>query len=329
MSRPLKTRPGLPGRRRGKPGGRRWSDAFFKGLTLLCALLIAVVVIGIFVQLVQDSRPSIRAFGPGFLTSSAWNPVTQDYGALSSIFGTAVSTLIAMAIAVPLAQVIALLLVELAPPGVGRVVGTGIELLAAIPSIIYGMWGFFVLAPIMQRHVQPFLGTKLGWIPALGALFSGPPLGIGMLTAGIILALMVLPFITAVSRDALAMVPPVLKEAAHGMGSTTWEATRRVSLRHCRRGIAGAIFLGLGRAVGETMAVTFVIGNANRMSASLFAPGNTIASKIAGQFGDADEVLHLSSLMELALALFLMSFAFQALAHWWLGRQAKAAGANP
>ena len=318
MTSPLKAR----------SGGRRLSDALFTGLAAFCASLVAVVILGVFLQLLVDSSLSLMRFGPGFLTSNAWDPRTGDYGALSSIFGTAVTTLIAMAIAVPVALIIALLLVEIAHPAVSRVIGTGIELLAAVPSIIYGMWGLFILAPLMQHRVQPFLASKLGWIPGIGGLFSGGAGGLGMLTAGVILALMVLPFITAVARDSLAMVPPVVKEAAHGMGSTTWEATRRVSLRWCRKGIVGAIFLGFGRAVGETMAVTFVIGNFNGISTSLFAPGNTIASKLANEFSEADNPMHMSALMELALVLFVMTFGFQVLAHWWLNRQTQAAEAH-
>jgi phosphate transport system permease protein len=319
----------MAGRLQARPGGCRCGDALFKGLTVLCASLVAVVIVGMFAQLVLDAEPSIRRFGFGFLVSREWNPVRGEFGAASSVFGTVVSTLIAMLLATPVALVIALLLVELAPATLSRVVGTGIELLAAVPSIIYGMWGLFVLAPLMQDHVQPFLASKLGWVPGVDWLFEGVPMGIGMLTAGVILALMVLPFITAVARDSLAMVPAVVKEAAHGMGSTTWEATRRVSLRYCRRGIAGAIFLGFGRAVGETMAVTFVIGNSNRISSSLFAPGNTIASKLANEFAEADGSLHVSALVELALVLFVLTFAFQVLAQWWLGRQAQSAGAHP
>jgi phosphate transport system permease protein len=307
---------------------RNWGDVVFKVLTACCAAVVVVLIVAIFFRLFWDSRPSIKEFGLGFLTSPHWNPVTSEFGAASSIFGTAVSTLIAMVIAVPLSLVIALLLVELSHPVVSRVVGTGIELLAAIPSIIFGMWGLFVLAPVMQDHVQPFLQAHIGWMPGFHALFSGPPMGIGMLTAGFILALMILPFITAVARDSLAMVPPVLKEAAHGMGSTTWEATHKVSLRYCRSGIVGALFLGLGRALGETMAVTFVIGNSNRVSTSLFAAGNTIASKLANEFTEADEVMHLSSLVELALVLFVITFIFQVLAHLWLRRQGRMSGGH-
>ncbi len=318
----------MTGPLKARSGGCRLSDALFKGLAAACAAVVAAVILGIFIQLLVDSSLSMMRFGPGFLASSDWNPRTEEYGALSSIYGTAMSTLIAMALAVPLALVIALLLVEFTHPVVSRVVGTGIELLAAIPSIIYGMWGLFILAPIMQLRVEPFLASNLGWVPGLGRLFSGGTGGLGILTAGVILALMVLPFITAVARDSLAMVPPVVKEAAHGMGSTTWEATRRVSLRWCRKGIVGAIFLGFGRAVGETMAVTFVIGNFNGIPRSPFGAGNTIASKLANEFAEADTPMHTSALMELALVLFVTTFLFQMLAQWWLNRQAQASGAH-
>jgi phosphate transport system permease protein len=264
--------------------------------------------------LLLDSRLAVAKFGLGFLVSDAWNPVTGDFGGLSSIFGTAASTLIAMLIATPLGLVIALFLVELAPPKLSAFFGSAIELLAAIPSIIYGMWGLFVFAPFMANHVQPILGKYLGFLP----LFQGPPLGIGMLTAGIILALMILPYISSVTRDVFMMVPPVVKEAAYGVGATNWEVTRGVTLRYSLSGIVGAGFLGLGRAVGETMAVTFVIGNNHQISASLFASGNSIASTLANEFTEASDPLYLSSLINLGLVLFIMTLLFQAAAQFWL-----------
>jgi phosphate transport system permease protein len=230
--------------------------------------------------------------------------------------GTLVTTLIALLIAVPLSLVIALFLVELAPPALARPVGAAIELLAAVPSIIYGMWGLFVFAPFMSDHLQPFLSSTLGFLP----LFKGPPMGIGVLSAGIILALMVLPFITAVMRDVFTMVPGVVKEAGFGMGSTVWEVSRKVTVRYGMRGMVGACLLGLGRAVGETMAVTFVIGNDHRLSASLFAAGNSIASTLANEFAEASEPLYLSALVELGLVLFLLTFAIQGLTHLWIKR---------
>jgi len=271
-------------------------------------------MVGILCELVVNSKLSIEEFGLGFLASQAWNPVAQEYGALSAIFGTVVSTLIAMAIALPLGLVIATFLVELAPPKISAFFGGAVELLAAIPSIIYGMWGLFVFAPLMADHVQPLLGKYLGFLP----LFQGPPMGIGILTAGIILALMILPYISSVTRDVFNMVPTVVKEAAYGVGLTTWEVIRSVVLRYSLRGIVGAGFLGLGRALGETMAVTFVIGNSHRISASLFASGNSIASTLANEFTEAAEPLYLSSLVELGLVLFLITFFFQAIAQFWL-----------
>ena len=297
-------------------------DAIFKVFVSVCAAAVLFVITAIFVKLVQSSGLSIKKFGLSFLWAQSWNPVTGEYGALSSIFGTLVSTAIAMILAVPLSLVIALFLVELAPPKISKPVGSAIELLAAIPSIIYGMWGLFVFAPFMADHVQPLLGKTGEWLP----LFSGPPMGIGMLTAGIILALMILPFISAVTRDVFQMVPAVVKESAYGMGSTTWEATRKVTLRYGLSGVLGAAFLGLGRALGETMAVTFVIGNNHEISASLFSAGNSIASTLANEFAEASEPLYLSSLMELGLVLFLITFLVQVAAQLWLIRVRKSAG---
>jgi phosphate transport system permease protein len=269
---------------------------------------------GFLLELTRNSHLSLKEFGWKFLISPEWNPVFSQYGALTSIFGTTVSTLIAMLIAMPLGLVIALFLVELAPKRVSGFFGGAIELLAAVPSIIYGMWGLFVFAPFMANTVQPLLGKCLGFLP----LFQGPPLGIGMLTAGIILSLMILPYISSVTRDVFRMVPSMVKEAAYGVGSTTWEATRAVTLRYSLRGIVGAGFLGLGRALGETMAVTFVIGNNHNISASLFSSGNTIASTLANEFTEAAEPLYLSALIELGLVLFFITLLFQIIAQLWL-----------
>jgi phosphate transport system permease protein len=274
---------------------------------------------GIFLELLIHSFPSIKKFGVGFLFSQNWNPVTQQFGAASSIYGTIMSTLIAMLIAVPLSIAIALFLVELARPGVSKVVGTMIELLAAIPSIIYGMWGMFVFAPFMATYVQPLLQGSLGFLP----LFQGPPMGLGMLTAGIILAFMILPFICAITRDVFQLVPNVVKESAHGMGATTWEVTYKVTIPYGLVGIIGALFLGLGRALGETMAVTFVIGNAHNISASLFAPGNSIASTLANEFTEATEAMYVSSLIELGLVLFIITYLVQVAAQYMLRKMYK------
>lgn len=289
-------------------------DPLFRWIVLICALAIPVLLLGILIELISNSHLSIDKFGPGFLTSTAWNPVAGEFGALSSIFGTFISTLIAMLIALPLGLVIALFLVELAPPRLSAFFGSAIELLAAVPSIIYGMWGLFVFAPLMADTVQTALGKYLGFLP----LFKGPPMGIGILTAGIILALMILPYISSVTRDVFRMVPPVVKEAAYGVGATNWEVTRGVTIRYALRGIVGAAFLGLGRALGETMAVTFVIGNNHNISASLFASGNSIASTLANEFTEASEPIYLSSLIELGLVLLIITLIFQVAAQAWL-----------
>jgi phosphate transport system permease protein len=301
---------------------RSWGDPLFRGLTAAAAVLFLALAGAILLELISGSTLSLAKFGPSFLWSSAWNPVTGDFGALSSIAGTLITTVIAMALAVPMSLVIALFLVELAPPAVSKPVGAAIELLAAVPSIIYGMWGLFVFVPFMSDHIQPFLSEHLGFLP----LFKGPPMGIGLLTAGIILALMILPFITSVMRDVLRMVPPVVKEAGYGMGSTVWEVARKVTVRYGARGMAGACLLGLGRAVGETMAVTFVIGNNHRVGTSLFDAGNSIASALANEFAEAADPLYLSALVELGLVLFLMTFAIQGLTHVWIRHLERSAG---
>jgi phosphate transport system permease protein len=295
-------------------------DIGFRWTTAASAAVPLILLGAILIELTRNSWLSIREFGPGFVTSGAWNPVIQEFGAAGSIFGTLYSTVIAMVIAVPLSLAVALFLTELAPPVLSKIIGGGIELLAAIPSIIYGMWGLFVFAPFIAEHVEPHLG-KIG-----GPLFSGPPMGIGMGSAGIILALMILPFISAVARDVFAMVPPEVRESAYGMGGTTWEVVRKVTLRYGLRGIVGAGFIGLGRALGETMAVTFVIGNSHRISASLFEAGNTIASTLANEFTEAYEPIYLSSLIELGLILYVITVLVQVAAQVWLKRVARSTG---
>ena len=310
---------------RKKPGEHRRNERTFRWITASCAGIVLVLIAGFFIRLALSSRVSLARFGWRFLVTSDWDPVTDRFGALSSLYGTLVSTAIAMAIAVPLSLVIALFLVELAPPTLRRVAGTAIELLAAVPSIIFGMWGLFVFAPFMARYVEPALGKSLGFLP----LFRGPPLGLGMLTAGIILALMILPYISAVMRDVFQMVPAVVKESAYGMGATTWEVTRKITMRYGVRGLVGACFLGLGRAVGETMAVTFVIGNNHDISASLFAFSNSITSTLANEFTEtAGDPLYLSSLVELGLILFVVSFILQVLANLWLKALTRKMGAG-
>jgi len=297
-------------------------ERIFRIIATSCAALILMTIVGILIELFRGASLSIRTFGLSFLISQQWNPVIQMFGAGSSIFGTIVTTLIAMILAVPMSLILALFLTEIAPPIISRVVGYSLELLAAIPSIIYGMWGLFVFAPLMSKFVQPLLGKVFGFLP----LFKGSCMGIGMLTAGLILALMILPFISAVMRDVFLMVPPVVKESAFGMGATTWEVTSKVTMRFGAHGLIGASFLGLGRAIGETMAVTFVIGNDHKISLSLFSPGNTIASTIANEFTEASEPLYKSSLIELGLILFLITLTIQILAHFWLKRIRKAVG---
>ncbi len=311
---------GLPRRAHGR--APLVAEGLFRTAALTSAAVVLVVMAGLLAVLVYRSRLSIDRFGWSFLWSAAWDPVRDNFGAASSIFGTLAATAIAMVIAVPLSLVIALFLVEVAPPRLAKPVGYGIELLAAIPSIIYGMWGLFVLAPLMADHVQPVLQRFLGRLP----LFSGPPMGIGILTAGLVLALMVLPFITAVARDVFALVPAVMKEAGYGLGATTWEVARKVTVGYGMKGLVGGVFLGLGRAIGETMAVTFVIGNDHRISASLFASGNSIASTLANEFTEASEPVYLSALVELGLILFVVTLVVQVLAQLWLTRLGRRAG---
>jgi phosphate transport system permease protein len=295
-------------------------DAIFRNLTRAAAILVLVILSGVIFSLVAGSLPAIRAFGFGFLASERWNPVTENFGALAPIYGTLVTSLIAMLIAVPLGLLIAMFLTELCPPWLRRPIGIAIELLAGIPSIIYGIWGLFVFAPFLQETLQPALISTIGEVPIVGALFEGPPYGIGMLTAGLILAIMVLPFVTSISRDVFEAVPPVLKEAAYGVGCTTWEVVRYVVLPYARVGVIGGVMLGLGRALGETMAVTFVIGNAHKVQASILAPGTTISATIANEFTEAVGDLYTSALIELGLILFVITFIVLACARYLLMR---------
>ncbi len=313
---------------RGRTGGAQRADALFRALAAGCAVLILAVMAAFFVRLVLSAELSIRHFGWKFFATTNWDPNALEFGALSSIYGTLASTVIAMAIATPLSLAIALFLTEMAHPAVAKVAGNAIELLAAIPSIIFGMWGLFVFAPFMAAHVEPVLAKTWNAVPLLNLipLFRGTPRGIDLLTSGVILALMVLPFISSVMRDVFLMVPAVVKESAYGMGATTWEVTRRVTVRYGVYGLVGACFLGLGRAIGETMAVTFVIGNSHRISASLLDPATSIASTLANEFAEASDPLYLSSLVQLGLVLFLIAFALQVVAHLWLKRVAKSMG---
>jgi phosphate transport system permease protein len=295
-------------------------ERIFRGATLTAAILVLVILGGVGVSLARGSWPALKHFGLSFVTREIWNPVTDEFGALAPIYGTVVTSAIAMAIAVPAGFGIALFLTELCPPWLKRPIGVAVELLAAVPSIIFGIWGLFVLAPLLQRHVQPWLIEYAGAIPGIGKLFMGPPYGIGVLTAGFVLAIMVLPFIAATMRDVFDTVPAMLKESGYGLGATTWEVIWNVVVPHSRVGIVGGVMLGLGRALGETMAVTFVIGNAHRISSSLLAPGTTISSSIANEFTEAVGDLYTSSLIALGLLLFLITFSVIAAAQAMLRR---------
>ena len=295
-------------------------DTIFRLLTLFSAVLVLALLGGAIVSLMVGAAPAFQAFGWRFLIEQSWNPVTERFGAIAPIYGTVVTSVIAMLIAVPVGLAIAMFLSELCPMWLRRPLGIAIELLAGIPSIIYGIWGLFVLAPILQTTVQPALIELFGPVPLLSALFAGPPYGIGTLTAGIILAVMVLPFITSISRDVFQTVPAVLKEAAYGLGATRWEVFRQVVMPYARAGVIGACMLALGRALGETMAVTFVIGNAHRISASLLAPGTTISATIANEFTEAVGDLYTASLIALGLLLFVITFIVLAIARYLLMR---------
>jgi phosphate transport system permease protein len=286
----------------------RLSDAVFQYLTYAAAIGVLAVLGGTILSLTMGAMPAFRAFGLDFFFTERWNPVTEKFGAAAPIYGTLVTSAIAMAIAVPVGIGIAIFLTELCPPRLRRPVGIAIELLAGIPSIIYGVWGLFMLAPFLQQYVQPAIIATFGSVPGLSSLFAGPPYGIGILTAALILAIMVLPFIAAVTRDVFETVPPMLKEAAYGVGCTRWEVLRRIVIPYTRVGIVGGSMLGLGRALGETMAVTFVIGNAHRISASILAPGTTISATIANEFTEAVGDLYTSSLIALGLILFIITF---------------------
>jgi phosphate transport system permease protein len=298
----------------------RLGDLAFRHLTRAAAVFVLLLLSGVIIALVQGSLLALQTFGFSFLTTDRWNPVTENFGALAPIYGTLVTSFIAMLIAVPVGLMIAFFLTELCPQWLRRPIGIAIELLAGIPSIIYGIWGLFIFAPFLQETLQPFLINTLGNVPGIAPLFTGPPYGIGMLTAGLILTIMVLPFVTSISRDVFDAVPPVLKEAAYGVGCTTWEVVRYVVLPYARVGVIGGVMLGLGRALGETMAVTFVIGNAHRVSASLLAPATTISASIANEFTEAVGDLYTSALIALGLILFVITFIVLAAARYMLMR---------
>ncbi|MDQ6619875.1 MAG: phosphate ABC transporter permease subunit PstC [Pseudomonadota bacterium] len=313
----------MPLRRRGAPV---WPDRLFQRVTQASALFVLVLLATILLALGFAAVPALEKFGAPFFFTNVWNPVTKDFGAAAPIFGTVVTSLIALLIGVPLSFGIAVFLTEMCPASLKRPLGTAVELLAAIPSIIYGMWGLFVFAPLFAEHVEPWLTDAFGSLWIIGPLFRGSPTGIGVLSAGIILSVMIIPFIASVMRDVFEVVPPLLKESAYGLGATTWEVVRNIVLPYARVGVIGGIMLGLGRALGETMAVTFVIGNAYKISPSLFEPGNSIASALANEFNEAADPVHSAALISLGLVLFLLTFIVLALSRLLLAQLEKGEG---
>ena len=314
-----------PPRRRVAP----WADTLFATLSQGAAWLTLLLMVGIIGSLIVGAAPALKAFGLGFLTSAEWDPVQEKFGGLVMIYGTLASSFIALLIAVPVSFGIAIFLTELSPSWLKRPLGIAIELLAAVPSIVYGMWGLLVFGPILATFVQQPLQAVFGGVPYLGALFSGPPVGIGILSAGIILAIMIIPFIASVMRDVFEVTPPMLKESAYGLGATTWEVVSRVVLPYTKTGVVGGVMLGLGRALGETMAVTFVIGNMNQLnSLSVFEAANSITSTLANEFAEAGEGLHQASLMYLGLVLFLITFVVLTISKLLLLRLKKNEGAR-
>ncbi len=301
-------------------------DAIFARSTQFFALLVLVTLLAIVGSLVYGAWPTITQVGPKFLVDGAWDPVRSLFGGLAPLWGTIITATIAMVIAVPVSFGIAIFLTEMCPPILKRPLGTAVELLAAIPSIIYGMWGLFIFAPLFGEYVQPALTATVGKLPVVGILFQGQPIGIGVLSAGIILSVMVIPFTASVMRDVFETTPAILKESAYGLGATTWEVMWNVVLPYTKTGVVGGVMLGLGRALGETMAVTFVIGNAYNISLKLFDPGNSIASSLANEFNEASDPLHLSALISLGLVLFILTFCVLAASRWMLAGLAKREG---
>jgi phosphate transport system permease protein len=303
-----------------------WQDNLFARSTLFFALLVLATLVAILVTLVLGAWPTLSGQGLLFLSNATWDPVRSAFGGLAPLWGTVITASLAMLIAVPVSFGIALFLTEMCPAKLRRPLGTAVELLAAIPSIIYGMWGLFVFAPVFSEHVQPALSASLGKIPFIGILFQGAPIGIGVLAAGIILSVMVIPFTASVIRDVFETTPPILKESAYALGATTWEVVWNVVLPFTKTGVVGAVMLGLGRALGETMAVTFVIGNAYNISAKLFEPGNSIASSLANEFNEASDPQHLSALISLGLLLFLLTFVVLSCSRLLLARMKRREG---
>jgi len=316
----------LPSDRSAALGRLKFRDAGFRFMTFGAASLVLILLLGVAISLFIGAWPAFRHFGLDFFISDSWSPPKERFGAAAAIYGTVVTSIIAMLIGVPVGLGIAVFLTELCPPVLRRPIGVAIELLAGIPSIIYGIWGVYYFKPFMQAYVQPFLIGTLGAIPGVGALFAGPPLGYGILTAGLVLAVMILPFVTAISRNVFETVPSVLKEAAYGVGATTFEVVGSIVIPYTRVGVVGGVMLALGRALGETMAVTFVIGNATKISTSILSQGTTISAMIANQFADADPGLFTSSLLALGFILFIITFIVLALARWMLSRLEVKAG---
>ena len=305
------------------------ADQLFGWVAKGCALLTLGLLIAILTSLTISAWPAIHKYGFSFLTSTVWDPVQEEFGGFVMIYGTIATSIIALLIAVPVSFGIALFLTELSPSWLKRPLGTAIELLAAVPSIVYGMWGLLVFGPVLAQYVQTPLQTAFAGVPYLGALVSGPPVGIGLLSAGIILAIMIIPFIAAVMRDVFEVTPPLLKESAYGLGATTWEVVSKVVLPYTKTGVIGGIMLGLGRAIGETMAVTFVIGNFNQLdSLSLFQAANSITSALANEFAEAGEGLHQAALMYLGLVLFFITFIILSLSKILLSQLRKGEGAK-
>ena len=306
---------------------QRMQDFLFHKVTLVFALSVLLVLVGIIVSLTMGAMPALKQFGFGFLTTADWDPVNDNYGGLIAIVSTLVTSGIALVIAFPVSFGIALFLTEICPAWLRRPMGTAVELLAGVPSIIYGMWGLFVFGPFCAKYLYPLLKGTVGHVPVIGQLFSGPISNSSVLTAGLVLSIMIIPFIASVMRDVFEVVPAVLKESAYALGCTKWEVVSKVVLPYTKIGVVGGVMLGLGRALGETMAVTFVIGNANQLSASLFAPGNSIASTLANEFGEAAD-LHLASLLALGLILFVLTFIVLVAAKLLLLTMARREGAK-
>lgn len=318
-----------PGGERAQRPPSRVGDFIFENVAWFSAIITLLLLGGIIVSLIVASLPTIHKFGLSFLWTADWDPPSDVYGALVPVYGTLATSIIALIIAVPVSFGIALFLTELSPTWLRRPLGIAIELLAAIPSIVYGMWGLLVFSPIFARFIEAPLGKVLGPVPLIGALFQGPPIGIGILCAGVILAIMIIPYIASVMRDVFEVTPVLLKESAYGIGCTTWEVMWKIVLPFTKTGVIGGVMLGLGRALGETMAVTFVIGNTNLLSnVSLFSPGNSITSALANEFAEAGPGLHTSALMELGLILFVITFIVLAISKLMLLRLEKAEGAK-